>query len=112
MYCAALPEGWRLLRGSRSGAGAGQLIVEYRGPDGATFSLREGDACAGADECPPAGPSLGTVPFGDRSGDLRQMADGFAIIVDETASRVYIADFVGVDEATARSIGAGLVKVE
>ena len=71
VYCAVLPAGWQ--RESMGGDEQVGIVVTvvYRGPNGETFELTEGDICLlGASACPTGGTDLGKAMFGDREGQL------------------------------------------
>ena len=42
VYCPVLPKGWFVVTGRYRLAGGGRLEISYRGPSGASFTLREG----------------------------------------------------------------------
>jgi hypothetical protein len=67
VYCAVLPAGWQ--RESMTGDEDGTTVVTavYRGPNGETFGLIEGDICSAvAGACATGGTDLGKAMFGDR----------------------------------------------
>ena len=111
VYCAALPARWALSRGTYSGQGGGRIEISYRGPGGATLLLRQGNACAGEDDCPP-GEAVGSASFGDIEADLRAVGEEFALVAEGDGDVLYVAEFGGVDEATARAIGEAMLRVE
>jgi hypothetical protein len=111
VYCVAVSEGWTLTRGSYTGRGEGRVVViSYRGPDGATLVLRQGNACAGEDPCPRGEPA-DEASFGGVAGEL--LTDDDDVIVSaEGDDAAYIAEFEGVDEETARELAEGLLRIE
>lgn len=112
VYCPVLPSGWFVEAGQYRLAGGGRLAIAYRGPDGARFSLDEGAFCTDGSGCVPAGTDLGTTTFGDRTGTLVATDDGeFAIVVDAGSSISWALTGDGLDEATARTLGAALIAV-
>ncbi len=112
VYCPVLPSGWFVEAGQYRLAGGGRLAIAYRGPDGARFSLDEGAWCTDSSGCVPAGTDLGTTTFGDRTGTLVATDDGeFAIVVDAGSPISWALTGDGLDEATARTLGAALIAV-
>jgi len=112
VYCPVLPSGWFVEAGQYRLAGGGRLAIAYRGPDGARFMLDEGAWCTDGSGCVPAGTDLGTTTFGDRTGTLVATDDGeFAIIVDAGSPVSWALTGDGLDEATARTLGAALIAV-
>jgi len=71
VYCASLPAGWQRAAMSDFAQVVTSVSVTYRGPNGETFELTEGDFCTGsASVCAPGGTDLGTATFGDMQGRL------------------------------------------
>ena len=112
VYCPVLPSGWYVDGGLYRLAGGGRLVITYRGPAGARFTLDEGAWCTDAAGCLPSGTDAGQTAFGDRQGTLIVMDGGsFAIAVDAGHSISWQLAGDGLDEATVRAFGAALIAV-
>jgi hypothetical protein len=113
VYCPVLPDGWFVVTGRYRLAGGGRLEISYRGPGGASFTLREGAFCGDPDGCIPAGSELGGAAFGDRNGTMIAADDGsWAIVVDAGANPSWLLVAEVASEEAARKIGQSLVAVE
>lgn len=113
VYCPVLPKGWFVVTGRYRLAGGGRLEISYRGPGGATFTLREGAFCADTGGCVPAGSELGAAGFGDLDGTLISADDGsWAILVDPGANPSWLLVAEVASEGAARDLGSSLVAVE
>ena len=111
VYCAVLPSGWTLTKGSYRGAAGGRVEIAYRGPGGATLRLREGPAaCADDPSCPPSGTEIGAAAFGDRPGTISTVEAGYAIVATELPL-LYIAETTGLDQAASTALAAALVAI-
>jgi hypothetical protein len=111
VYCASLPARWYLQQGSWRGTSGGRFEAAYRGPGGATLTLREGAFCGDEPDCLPGGFELGSAAFGDRPGELRDTDEGYAVIAGEGSAVVYLAETTGLDEATTRALVAALINL-
>ena len=112
VLCATLPKGWFVSAGSYRLANGGKLLVSYKGPGGATLALSEGAFCLDAGGCVSPGTDAGDAAFGPRTGTFVRLVDGgFAIIVDRGATLSWMLEAHGLDEATAKALGAALVEV-
>ena len=112
VYCPVLPSGWFVEQGSYRLAGGGRLVITYRGPAGAHFTLREGNWCTDGTGCAPSGADGGTTAFGDHEGSLVTGSDGsVAIVVDAGAPVSWELAGDGLDEGTVRMFGAALIAV-
>jgi hypothetical protein len=112
VYCPVLPKGWFVVTGRYRLAGGGRLEISYRGPGGASFTLREGAFCGDPDGCIPAGSELGAAPFGDMSGTLISADDGsWAIVVAAGANPSWLLVAEVASEDAARDLGASLTAV-
>ena len=112
VYCAVLPSGWFVRTGSFSLRDGGKLEITYSGPQGATFSLKEGSFCTqGGAACAPQDAILGSTAFGDRTGQLVSVGGGFAVYVDPGGDPSWEADGGGLDQATFVTLVAALHKV-
>jgi len=114
VYCAVLPAGWQ--RESMSGDEQVGTVVTavYRGPNGETFGLSEGDICLlGASACPTGGTDLGTAMFGDREGQLVGGPPGadFALYVAPGESPSWKATGTGMTVESFRALTGALIVV-
>jgi hypothetical protein len=113
VYCPRLPAGWGLVTGHYELTSGGFLQISYRLRSGARLQLSEGAFCDQADGCVPAGSDAGAASFGDKAGTLIAGSDGsLAIVVDRGADISWVLIGQSIDEATFRSLGAGLTRVE
>lgn len=112
VYCPVLPAGWFVESGQYRLADGGRLEIVYRGPDRATVTLDEGAFCTIQGGCVPPGQDVGAAAFDGQDGLLVALDDGsWAIALEREATVSWLLVVTGLDEATARSIGAGLVVV-
>lgn len=112
VYCPVLPDGWFVTAGQYSLADGGQMEISYRGPAGASITLRQGVVC-GADACAPSGDELGDAAYGDLTGRLWDVGDGgFQVLVDAETSPSWVLIASGLPEADVRTIAADLIAVE
>jgi hypothetical protein len=112
MLCAVLPAHWLLLNGSYHLAHGGEVVIDYGGPGGATLNLQQGGFCSDSSGCVPAGADAGDAALGPFGGSLVELDDGgYSIVVDRGASPSWLMTVHGVDQATAISFGAAMVKV-
>jgi hypothetical protein len=114
VYCAALPAGWH--RESMAGDEqlATMITVTYRGPNGETLTLSEGDLCgAGQSVCAVAGTSAGAAMFGDLEGQLFEAPPGadFALYVAPGKSPSWMATGKGMSLETFKALTAALIIV-
>lgn len=113
VYCAVLPAGWYVDRGTYRLANGGRLEIAYNGPGGARFELREGAFCSEAGGCVPPGTEGGEAAFGDRSGVLVELADGgWAIVVDRGQPISWLAVGEGLTETEFVDLAARLARVD
>ena len=114
VYCAVLPAGWQ--RESMSGDEQVGIVVTvvYRGPNGETFELTEGDICLlGASACPTGGTDLGKAMFGDREGQLVGAPPGadYALYVAPGQSPSWEAIGKGMTVESFRALTGALIVV-
>ena len=113
VYCPVLPERWFVSSGTYSARGVGQLVIGYRGPQGATLTLQQGGFCETADGCVPAGTDAGEASFGDQQGTFVTLDDGgYAIVVGRADTPSWLATASGMDEATFRTTAAEFVRLD
>ncbi len=112
VYCPVLSDGWFVDGGQYRLAGGAWMEVAYRGPGGARIELREGAIC-GSGDCGLEGADLGAADFGDRAGTIYDQGGGrYEVVVDPGASPSWVLVAIGLSEADARTIAAGLALVE
>ena len=112
VYCPVLPKGWFVVTGRYRLAGGGRLEISYRGPSGASLTLREGAFCGDPDGCVPSGPEVGPAAFGGLDGTLIAADDGsWAIVVDSGANPSWLLVAEVASEKVARDLGSALVAV-
>lgn len=111
VYCPVLPDGWFVTAGQYSLADGGQMEISYRGPGGASITLRQGVVCEGG-ACAPSGDELGDTAYGDQAGRLWDTGDGgYTVVVDADASPSWVMIASGLSESDVRAIAADLVVV-
>jgi len=111
VYCAVLPAGWSVEKGSYRLRDGGRLTISYRRrADGARLVLSEGALCHDPTPCVPSGSSVGATPFGDREAELVATTDpaGFAAVVDKDQDPSWLLTGTAIDEADFRAIAAAL----
>lgn len=111
VYCAVLPRGWSVEKGSYRLRDGGHLTISYRRrADGARLVLSEGSLCRDSTPCVPSGSGAGTTPFADREADLLATTDpvGFAAVVDADEEPAWLLTGTAIDEAEFRTIAAAL----
>jgi hypothetical protein len=109
VYCAVLPAGWSVEAGQYRLADGGRMIIAYRTRAGAHLELREGRWCtAGASACSPHDAIVGSARFGDLDGQLETLGDDLVLYVYPGQAASWTATWSGPDEATFRSLCAGL----
>ncbi|MGZ8502608.1 MAG: PT domain-containing protein [Candidatus Limnocylindrales bacterium] len=109
VYCAVLPKGWSVEKGTYRLKNGGRLTITYRRrADSARVVLDEGTVCADTSPCVPAGTSLGSAPFGDRQADLSSTGVGLAAVVDASENPAWLLTGSGLTEKEFRAIAANL----
>lgn len=115
VYCAVLPAGWSVEKGSYRLRDGGRLTISYRRrADGVRLVLSEGALCHDPTPCVPSGSNVGTTPFGDRGAELIDMTDpaGFAAVVDKDQDPSWLLTGTAIDEADFRAIAAALHPID
>jgi hypothetical protein len=108
VYCAVLPKGWSVEKGSYRLRNGGRLTISYRRrADGARIVLDEGAVCAETTPCFAAGTDLGTTAFADRMADLSS-GSGFAAVVDQTENPAWLLTGTGLSQGDFTGIAAKL----
>lgn len=109
VYCAVLPKGWSVEKGTYRLKNGGRLTITYRRrADSARVVLDEGTVCADTNPCVPAGTSLGSAPFGDRQAEVSSTGGGFAAVVDASENPAWLLTASGLTEKDFRTITADL----
>jgi hypothetical protein len=114
VYCAALPAGWHRETMGGDEQLATKVTVTYRGPNGETLTLSEGNLCgAGQSVCATAGTSAGAAMFGDLEGQLFEAPPGadFALYVAPGKSPSWMATGKGMSLDTFKALTAALIIV-
>jgi hypothetical protein len=113
VFCAALPAGWQRTAMSDFTQVVTSVTVAYRGPNGETFELMEGDFCTeSATACAP-GTALGIAPFGEFEGQLVSGPPGadFALYVAPGMSPSWKATGKGMTLEAFEALTAALIVV-
>lgn len=111
VYCAVLPQGWFVADGKFTLRDGGHIEITYKGPNGAHFSLQEGNVCSGgASACAPHDRDLGPASIGEHQGELFSLgADGrFAVYVAANGFPAWNAIGTSLDQATFSGFVAAL----
>jgi hypothetical protein len=114
VYCAALPAGWHRESMSGDQQPATTVTVTYRGPNGETLTLSEGNLCsAGQSACATAGTSSGAAMFGDREGQLFEAPPGadYALYVAPGQSPSWMATGKGMSLEAFKALTTALIIV-
>ena len=112
VYCPTLPKGWFVEAGNFRAAGGGSMVISYKSATGQRVELTEGVGCLGVPiECGPYDTSLGNAAYGDLVGQLGKLSTAYVLYVKPGLNPSWSATATGLDEATFRSIGSGLLKV-
>ena len=108
VYCAVLPKGWSVEKGTYRLRNGGRLTISYRRRvDGARIVLDEGAVCAETSPCVAAGTDLGTTAFADRQADLSS-GSVFAAVVDQTENPAWLLTGTDLDQGAFTGIAAKL----
>jgi len=109
VYCAVLPAGWSVEAGQYRLADGGRMVIAYRTRTGGHLELREGRWCtAGPTACSPHDTIVGAARFGDLDGQLETLGDALVLYASPGQPASWTATGLGLDEATFRSLCAGL----
>ena len=109
VYCAVLPKGWSVEKGTYRLKNGGRLTITYRRrADSARVVLDEGTVCADTSPCVAIGTSLGTAPFGDRVAEVSSTTGGLAAVVDAAENPAWLLSGSGLAEKDFRTIAANL----
>lgn len=116
VYCAVLPAGWSVDRGSGNTyalANGGRMVIGYHSQAGLHLELREGHWCTdSANACSPHGQDLGPIDVGDLHGELMTLASGgYAVYVDPGDAPSWTFTGTGMDETAFRKLIGDLALV-
>ncbi len=116
VYCAALPAGWSVDRGSGNTyalANGGRMVIGYHTLAGLHLELREGRWCTdSASACSPHAQDIGPISIGDLRGELMTLSSGgFVVYVDPGQSPSWTITGTGMDETAFRNLVRALVLV-
>ena len=115
VYCAVLPSGWFLERGTYRLAAGGELEVSYNGPGDVQLGLIEGNGCDqyGSDinACAPRDAIIGTAQLADQTGELGQFASALVLDVDRGANPSWRVTGIGLSQADFVAICAAMLRV-
>lgn len=117
VYCAVLPGGWAVDRGSGntySLANGGRVVIGYHTNAGAHLELREGHWCTdGASACAPHDQDLGPISLGDLQGEIMTLGSGagYVVYVAPGQTPSWTITGSGMDEPTFRALFGALALV-
>jgi hypothetical protein len=116
VYCAVLPAGWSVDRGSGNTyalANGGRMVIGYHSNAGLHLELREGRWCTdSANACSPHDQDLGPIDVGDLHGELMiPPSGGYVVYVDPGEAPSWTFTGTGMDEAAFRKLIGDLALV-
>ena len=115
VYCAALPAGWAVDRGSGNTyalANGGRMVIGYHTNAGDHLELREGHWCTDSvSACSPHDQDIGPLNIGDLHGELMTLGGGYVVYVDPGDSPSWTVTGTGMDEAGFRNLVGALALV-
>ena len=117
VYCAVLPAGWGVDRGSGNTynlANGGRVVIGYHTNSGDHLELREGHWCTtSVGACSPHDQDLGPVDLGDLHGELMTLGSGagYVVYVDPGQMPSWTVTGTGMDEPSFRTLLANLALV-
>jgi hypothetical protein len=116
VYCAVLPSGWGVDRGSGNTynlANGGRVVIGYHTNAGDHLELREGHWCTtGLSACSPHDQDLGPVAIGDLQGELMTLGSGgYVVYVAPGQVPSWTVTGTGMDEGSFRTLLANLALV-
>lgn len=116
VYCAVLPAGWSVDRGSGNTyalANGGRMVIGYHSNAGLHLELREGHWCTdSASSCSPHDQDLGPISVGDLHGELMTLGSGgYVVYIAPGESPSWTFTGTSMDEAAFRSLVGALALV-
>jgi hypothetical protein len=116
VYCAVLPAGWSVDRGSGNTyalANGGRMVIGYHTNAGLHLELREGHWCTdSANACSPHDQDVGPIALGDLNGELMTLGSGgYVAYIAAGESPSWTITGTGIDEAAFRSLVGALALV-
>ena len=115
VYCAVLPDGWFVEKGTYRMANGGELEIAYNGPGHVHIAMVEGNTCdqygSNIDACAPRDAVIGQAYLGDRVGQLGQLSNAFVLDVDRGANPSWRVTGLGVSQADFVAICAAMLRV-
>jgi hypothetical protein len=116
VYCAVLPAGWSVDRGSGNTyalANGGRMVIGYHSSAGLHLELREGHWCTdSASGCSPHDQDLGPIAVGDLHGELMTLSGGYVVYIAPGDSPSWTFTGTGMDEAAFRNLVGALALVK
>jgi hypothetical protein len=117
VFCAALPAGWSVDRGSGNTyalANGGRMVIGYHTLAGLHLELREGHWCTeSVSACSPHDQVIGPLALGELDGQLMTNgSDGYVVYVDPGQVPSWTVTGTGMDEAAFRDLVAALAVVQ
>lgn len=116
VYCAVLPSGWHVYKGTYDYAPNGLLEVDYQGPGTSWVTLEEGNICGHGGFCAwqALGVDQGPAPFGHLPAELwvRTANPPFvAIDANYGSAHEYLVHTVDLSQASTKAIAAAMMAV-
>ena len=116
VYCAVLPAGWSVDRGSGNTyalANGGRMVIGYHTNAGLHLELREGHWCTdSATACSQHDQDLGPITLGDLNGELMTLGSGgYVVYIAPGESPSWTITGTGMDEAAFRNLVGALALV-
>jgi hypothetical protein len=116
VYCAVLPAGWSVDRGSGNTyalANGGRMVIGYHTNAGLHLELREGHWCTdSATACSQHDQDLGPITLGDLNGELMTLGSGgYVVYIAPGESPSWTITGTGMDETAFRNLVGALALV-
>ena len=116
VYCAVLPAGWSVDRGSGNTyalANGGRMVIGYHTNAGLHLELREGHWCTdSATACSQHDQDLGPITLGDLNGELTTLGSGgYVVYIAPGESPSWTITGTGMDETAFRNLVGALALV-
>jgi hypothetical protein len=116
VYCAVLPAGWSVDRGSGNTyalANGGRMVIGYHTNAGLHLELREGHWCTdSATACSQHDQDLGPISLGDLNGELMTLGTGgYVAYIAPGESPSWTITGTGMDETAFRNLVGALALI-